>query len=116
LAAEAVVQVSLMGLLARLVPSVVRPRRAPFLCVIPNDASRFFLPSSLLQSRRPANVRNFSQDLSGGFSAGGVNFAGKGTGFAAAGFPTGKYLRIFSRRFGPSLRMARKSSALLNAP
>jgi hypothetical protein len=36
--------------------------------------------------------------------------------FAAAGFPTVKYLRIFSRRFWPSPRIASKSSTLLNAP
>jgi hypothetical protein len=30
--------------------------------------------------------------------------------------PTVKYLRIFSRRFGPIPRIARKSSTLLNAP
>ena len=38
-------------------------------------------------------------------------------GFAAdAALPTVKYLRIFSRRFGPMPRMALKSSTLLNAP
>jgi hypothetical protein len=31
-------------------------------------------------------------------------------------FPAIKYLRIFSRRFGPSPRIASKSSTLLNAP
>src|SRR5712664_2768178 len=36
--------------------------------------------------------------------------------FGAAGFPTVKYLRIFSSRFGPSPRIASKSSTLLNAP
>ncbi len=30
--------------------------------------------------------------------------------------PTVRYLRIFSRRFGPSPRIASKSSTLLNAP
>jgi hypothetical protein len=42
--------------------------------------------------------------LSGGFSVGGVDFADGVAGFAAAGFPTVKYLRIFSRRFSPSPR------------
>src|SRR5580692_3657573 len=32
------------------------------------------------------------------------------------GFPTVRYLRIFSRRFGPSPRIASKSSTLLNEP
>src|SRR6266568_2069971 len=36
--------------------------------------------------------------------------------FGATAFPTVKYLRIFSRRFGPSPRIASKSSTLLNAP
>lgn len=35
---------------------------------------------------------------------------------AAAALPTVRYLRIFSRRFGPMPRMALKSSTLLNAP
>src|SRR5580692_2334858 len=35
---------------------------------------------------------------------------------AGALFPTVRYLRIFSRRFGPMPRMALKSSTLLNAP
>ncbi len=33
-----------------------------------------------------------------------------------AGLPATRYLRIFSRRFGPSPRIASKSSTLLNAP
>jgi hypothetical protein len=86
-------------------------------------------------------ARNLSYGLSGGFSgstaggeaAGGVellaaDFADGFLGFAqpehsAAGatffefvFPAIKYLRIFSRRFGPSPRIASKSSTLLNAP
>jgi len=56
----------------------------------------------------------------GGAFEGVAGFAGAG-GFApASGFapalPTVKYLRIFSRRFGPMPRMALKSSTLLNAP
>jgi hypothetical protein len=34
----------------------------------------------------------------------------------AAGFPTVRYLRIFSRRLAPSPRIASKSSTLLNGP
>jgi len=45
-----------------------------------------------------------------------VDFAGNVAGFAEDRFPTVEYLRIFSRRFGPSPRMARKSSTLWNAP
>src|SRR5467141_3413378 len=50
------------------------------------------------------------------FSAAGGAFAGGIVGFDAAGFPTVKYLRIFSRRFAPSPRIASKSSTLLNGP
>ncbi len=58
----------------------------------------------------------------------GSAFAGAALGFAqpeqafagvaccAPGFPMVKYLRIFSRRFGPRPRIASKSSTLLNAP
>ncbi len=81
------------------IPSVVgpRPRHARSLSVISSEA------------------RNLSYGLSSGFSAGRVDFA-DGAGFGAAGFPTVKYLRIFSSRFGPSPRIASKSSTLLNAP
>ncbi len=52
-----------------------------------------------------------------GFSTGGEDFAdGGAAGFVAAGLPTVKYLRIFSRRLGPRPRIASKSSTLLNAP
>jgi hypothetical protein len=61
-------------------------------------------------------------DGSGG-SAGTVAGFGGVAGFGAlaglvadAVLPTVKYLRIFSRRFGPIPRIARKSSTLLNAP
>jgi len=36
--------------------------------------------------------------------------------FLELGFPATKYLRIFSSRFGPSPRIASKSSTLLNGP
>ena len=68
--------------------------------------------SCSLLSRR----RNLSYGLPGGFSTAIVDFAGSAPLFAADGFPTVKYLRIFSRRFGPSPRIASKSSTLLNAP
>jgi len=48
---------------------------------------------------------------------GGVTGFGALAGFVAdAALPTVKYLRIFSRRFGPMPRMALRSSTLLNAP
>jgi hypothetical protein len=98
--------------------STARPssRRALLPPVIPNEAGRFFLPASLPRSGRPANLRNLSYGLSGGFSAGGLDFADGVAGFGAAGLPTVKYLRIFSSRFGPSPRIASKSSTLLNGP
>jgi hypothetical protein len=49
------------------------------------------------------------------YARGGDLAAGGVAGFAAAGFPTVRYLRIFSRRFGPRPRIASKSSTLLNA-
>jgi len=58
-------------------------------------------------------ARNLSYGLSEGFSQEGVDFAEGVVGFAAAGFPTIKYLRIFSSCFGPSPRIASKSSTLL---
>ena len=57
-----------------------------------------------------------SYGLSDCFSAAGGDFAGGGKGFGAADFPTVKNLRIFSRRFGPSPRIASKSSTLLKGP
>lgn len=52
--------------------------------------------------------------LPGGFAP--VAFCGATLPFGAAVFPTVKYLRIFSSRFGPSPRIASKSSTLLNGP
>src|SRR6266404_7813943 len=60
-------------------------------------------------------MRN-SYGLSDRFSTAGGAFAGGIVGFEAVGFPTVKYLRIFSRRFAPSPRIASKSSTLLNGP
>ena len=64
----------------------------------------------------PSAARNLSYGFPGGFSAEGADFPDGGVGFAAAGFPTVRYLRIFSSRFGPIPRIASKSSTLLNAP
>jgi len=55
----------------------------------------------------------------GGSAAGGSFVAGGaacGAGLEATDFPTVKYFRILSRRFGPSPRIASKSSTLLNEP
>jgi len=57
----------------------------------------------------------------GGAFAGALGFAHPEHAFAGVvcctpGFPTVKYLRIFSRRLGPRPRIASKSSTLLNAP
>jgi hypothetical protein len=60
--------------------------------------------------------RNLSYGFSVDFLAGGTAFTGSASLFAGAGFPTVKYLRIFSRRFAPRPRIASKSSTLLNAP
>jgi hypothetical protein len=75
---------------------------------------RFSLLPSLPQSDQPANVKNVSYRFSGGFSAGRLDFADGMVGFGPAGFPTVKYLRIFSSRFEPRPRIASKSSTLLN--
>src|ERR1700682_1502783 len=60
-------------------------------------------------------MRN-SYGLSDRFSAAGGGLAGGGVDLDAAGFPTGKYFRILSRRFAPRPRIASKSSTLLKGP
>jgi hypothetical protein len=89
--------------------------------VIPSVARNLLFPSSV------EGVPNYS-DGSGG-SAGTVEGFGGTVGLdgvtglepdagllCEAAFPTVRYLRIFSRRFGPIPRTARKSSTLLNVP
>src|SRR5712692_3694533 len=73
------------------------------------------IPNAATEGSDPVG-RNLSYGLSGCFSTGGADLADGVVGFAAAGFPTVKYLRIFSSRFGPMPRIASKSSTLLNAP
>lgn len=108
------------------------PRRALSPTVIPSEARTASSPRAFAichserseprprhapsQSVISSEARNLSYGLSGGFSAGGADFADGVVGFAGASFPTVKYLRIFSSRFGPSPRIASKSSTLLNAP
>src|ERR1700674_3850563 len=57
-------------------------------------------------------MRN-SYGLSDRFSAAGEDLASGVAGFDAAGFPAVRYLRILSRRFAPSPRIASKSSTIL---
>jgi hypothetical protein len=89
--------------------------------VIPSEARNLLLASG---AERHTNYKKQPGGSSGaveGFGAG-AGFTGVAGLFADAGLlcdatlPTVKYLRIFSRRFGPIPRMAVKSSTLLNAP
>jgi hypothetical protein len=63
---------------------------------------------------------NLAYGLSGACSEEGGGFGADcavgDAGLGVADFPVIKYLRIFSRRFGPSPRIASKSSTLLNGP
>jgi hypothetical protein len=89
--------------------------------VIPSEARNLLF---LLGAERAANYRDESGGSSGAVEAfgAGAGFSGVAGLFADAGLlcdaalPTVKYLRIFSRRFGPIPRIAVKSSTLLNAP
>ncbi len=83
--------------------------------IIPASAGPLPLPTPS-PTVIPSEARNLSYGLSGGFSTGGAGFAAGGAVFGAAAFPTVKYLRIFSSRFGPSPRIASRSSTLLNGP
>ncbi len=88
------------------------------------SATRLVIPSvarNLLFVRAGRRAPSYSYRQGG--SAGTVAGFGGAEGFdgfaglaAAAALPTVRYLRIFSRRFGPMPRMALKSSTLLNAP
>ncbi len=89
--------------------------------VISSEARNLLL---LRGTKRTASYREGSGGSAGtaeGFG-GATGFAGVTGLFADAGLlcdaalPTVRYLRIFSSRFGPMPRTARKSSTLLNAP
>jgi hypothetical protein len=104
---------------ARAVPAPTN--QAPTKIVIPSVARNLLLASG---AERHTNYKKQPGGSSGaveGFGAG-AGFTGVAGLFADAGLlcdaalPTVKYLRIFSRRFGPMPRMAVKSSTLLNAP
>jgi hypothetical protein len=95
-------------------------RQAPRQIVIPSEARNLLF----LFGARSASYSEGSGGSAGtaeGFG-GAAGFAGVAGLFVAAGLlcdatlPTVRYLRIFSRRFGPMPRTARKSSTLLNAP
>jgi hypothetical protein len=89
--------------------------------VIPSEARNLLLVSG---AERDANYKSESGGSAGaaevfggaGSFAGVVGFAVDAGLFCDAALPTVKYLRIFSRRFGPIPRIAVKSSTLLNAP
>jgi hypothetical protein len=101
--------------------------------VIPSEARTSAPPRGLREDNLLVLVcgeRGTNQSERSGGSAGTVDgfavvagfggvtglFADAGLFCEAAVLPTVKYLRIFSRRFGPIPRTARKSSTLLNAP
>jgi hypothetical protein len=110
-------------------PSVIsseeRPlsRRAPSPSVISSAARNLSYGLSGGSSASPA-VREAAgcvEVLTGDFPAGVLGFAqpehpAAGDAFLELVFPATKYLRIFASRFGPSPRIASKSSTLLNAP
>ena len=95
--------------------------QVPIKIVIPSEAR-----NPLFLSNRNAVDYNEAHGGSAGIveGFGGLGgFAGEVVGVLAdaglldpAALPTVKYLRIFSSRFGPMPRMARKSSTLLNGP
>jgi len=79
------------------------------------------IPSAARNLLFAGDAANYNNGLGG--SAGavegfvGVEGFGALAGFVAdAALPTVRYLRIFSRRFGPMPRIALRSSTLLNAP
>jgi hypothetical protein len=59
---------------------------------------------------------NHYYGLSDDFSSEGAGFVDGCVDFGGAGFPTVRYLRIFSSRFFPIPRIDSKSSTLLNKP
>jgi hypothetical protein len=107
-------------------------RQAPRKTVIPSVARTSAPPSGLREEnllfvRDAGHAIGYSTESGG--SAGRVEGFGVVAGFGGVtglfadvgllcdgAFATVKYLRIFSRRFGPIPRIARKSSTLLNAP
>jgi hypothetical protein len=135
--------ISSMQQIRNVIPSVARNLLSPLSCrggacparaqseaSVKQASIKIVIPSearNLLFVRAGKRTANYS-DRQGGSAGtaegfGGVaGFVGVTGLFADAGLlcdatlPTVKYLRIFSRRFGPMPRMAVKSSTLLNAP
>lgn len=116
-----------MSLQLALTSKPVREGLAPPLCAfLVANKKRTAIPSvarnPLFLSDRKAAGYNEAQGGSAGIDEGfgGLDaLAGTATGLACFGGPgaaTVKYLRIFSMRFGPMPRIARKSSTLLNGP
>ena len=103
-------------------PARRAPARSTLPCAARPRPHRGSSPSVISSVARPRPLRadfarrNLSYGLSGSFSGDGTNLAGSGAGFGALPLPTVKNLRIFSSRFGPSPRIASKSSTLLNGP
>ena len=102
-------------------PHGVGLKRARTTLVIPSEARNLLFVQA---GKRAASYRDRQGGSAGAVEGfGGVAAFGGVAGFAAdvgllcdAALPTVKYLRIFSRRFGPMPRIALKSSTLLNAP
>ena len=107
--------------------------QVPIKIVIPSEARTSAPPSGLREENLLflcSTSRTASYSDGSGGSAGTLEdfgvvaglggatglFADAGLFCEAAVLPTVKYLRIFSSRFGPMPRTARKSSTLLNAP
>jgi len=104
---------------ARAVPAATN--QAPTKTVIPSVTRNLLLASGVERHKNYKKQPGGSSGAVEGFGAG-AGFTGVAGLFADAGLlcdealPTVKYLRIFSRRFGPIPRIAVKSSTLLNAP
>jgi hypothetical protein len=83
--------------------------------VIPSEARNLLLIPGAWDSVSYKNAHGGSAGVAEGF--GGVAGFGALAGLVAdVALPTVRYLRIFSRRFGPMPRIALRSSTLLNAP
>jgi hypothetical protein len=98
----------------------VKMRQARKQIVIPSEVRNLLFLCGTNRATSYSEGSGTSAGTAEGFG-GDAGFAGVGGLFAAgllcdAALPTVRYLRIFSSRFGPIPRTARKSSTLLNAP
>ena len=85
------------------------------------DGSAFSSSAYSGGSAEVCGVAGCGEVLTGDFAGGPLGLAqpehpAAGEATLELGFPATRYLRIFSRRFGPSPRIASKSSTLLNGP